>query len=151
MDDLTKRVVAVLLGLRMLSEGSTYSWNSSRTQSSKTAPIPIRFTAGGELREHDETLYEHHHRRLGSSVGPEDLLDRILAAEKALRAAHGHRDDLSAVPKEPWELRLHVVQNFVGQKAVDVAEQVGMSVSWVRQTRSKAKRDPNTGVEKDLS
>lgn len=143
-----RRIVNVLLGLQMLSEGGTYRWDQTRTSATGDAALPVTFTRDGALREHEWSPYEFHRWRIQTSRSTDDLQDRVLAAEKALREARtGVEPGPDDVPQEPAQLRLWVLINCRKMRAIDVAERSGMSVSWVRQLRERAGQHPNTGEE----
>lgn len=145
-DSYTQRVVSVLLGLRMLSEGSTYRWDKERTSSSTgEAPVPVRFTRAGSIVD-DPSEYERHHRLLGTARTPDELAERLNDAEKALKAAKGDREVIAdTIPREPGQLRLYVLIDCAGDPADIVARKTGMSVSWVRMVRGKAGKQPKNG------
>jgi hypothetical protein len=146
-DPMLRRVVDVLLGLQMLSEGSTYGWDRTRNTNSTAGAVPVRFKRDGSLNEHEWSPYEFHRWRITSSKTTADLADRINAAEDALETAlRGPRARPGDVPLEPAQLRLWVIMDCAGMRSADVASKCGMSVSWVREIRTKARRHPNTGV-----
>lgn len=148
-ENYTRRVVNVLLGLRMLSEGSTYRWDKERTSSTGDVPIPVRFTAAGKLLEREWGPYEYHHHRLQTSPTPDDLRLRLREAEDALERAKAR--PVSEVPlrKTPAELRRELIDNFVGVPAGDAAYELVMSVSWVRKVRKENRKHPATGDPTD--
>jgi hypothetical protein len=146
-DPMLRRVVDVLLGLQMLSEGKTYGWDKTRVSSTADSGVPVRFSSDGHLREHEWSPYEYHRWRISTASNTSELADRILAAEKGLRVALTGPEELpDGIPHEPGQLRLWVVLNCEGMKATEIAERCGMSVAWVRDIRKRAKRHPNTGA-----
>lgn len=142
-----RRVVDVLLGLQMLSEGSTYGWDKTRNTSSTEGRLPVHFKRDGSLKEHEWSPYEFHRWRITGSTSTTDLADRVNAAEDALETAlRGPKARPGDVPLEPTQLRLWVLLDCAGMRSVDVAKKCGMSVSWVRDVRTRGRRHPNTGV-----